>query len=117
MTVAAWHLLDLTRDISRAQTHLLALTLRRTDSSNPRTMYNLIETEVVPWDFVDQVFSKLGNFTDSSPVSPRRMLAQNAEERKRDGALGAVMVISLELPEGDNTTPRQALAQVRISFS
>jgi hypothetical protein len=41
------------------------------------------------------------------------MLAKDEEERKRDGALGSVMVMSIELPKGDNRPPRDAVTEVR----
>jgi len=114
LTVSSWNVLGLTRDISRAKTHFLALTLRRTDSSNPRTYYSLIEAEVLPWTVLEAIYANRGNFTDLSPVSPRAMLEQDAERRKPDGALGSVMVISIELPEGDNRPPRDALKELNV---
>lgn len=110
--MSAWNLLDLTRDISRAQSHFLALTLRRTESSNPRTLYSLIEAEVIPWSVMDEVYANRGNFADSSPASPRAILDNDAQQRKREGGRGSVMVLSLELPKGDNSPPIEAFKQV-----
>jgi hypothetical protein len=115
LTVSAWNLLELTRDITRAQTHFLALTLRRTESSNPRTLYSLVDAEVLQWSILEAIYSNRGNYSDLSPVSPRDMLANDEAKRKREGALGSVMVISMELPKGDNRLPQEALTNVRIS--
>lgn len=110
LTVTAWNMLELTRDITHAQTHILALTLRRTDSSNPRTYYDLVEVEVVPMTLLDAIYSNRGDLS----VSPRTVLEQDAERRKPDGALGSVMVMSIELPKGDNRPLRDALSEVKL---
>lgn len=117
LTVSAWHLLDLAKDITRAKTHFLLLTLRRSASSNPRALYSLIEASVLPLSVLEEAFSGHGHFEDSSPVSPKAMLAMDEERRKRDGALGSVMVMSIELPPGDNRSPQSALKNVRSFLS
>lgn len=114
LTLSAWNLIDLVKDISRARTHFLTLTLRRTESSNPRTMYTLVDAEVIPWTFLDELYANRANFADLSAVYPRKTLEADAEGRKADGALGSVMVVSIELPKGDNRSPRDALTSVRI---
>jgi len=114
LIVSAWHLLELTKDISRAQTHFLALTLRRTTSSNPRTLYSLVDAEVIPWSYLEAVWANRANFADSSPASAKSMLTMDEAARKRDGALGSVMVMSIELPEGDNRPPRDALKEMNV---
>ena len=114
LTVSAWYLLDLTKDITRAKTHFLLLTLRRSTSSNPRTLYSLIDAAVLPLSVLEDAFSGLGRFEDMSPVSPKAMLAMDEEGRKRDGALGSVMCMSIELPKGDNQSPQDALKKVGI---
>jgi len=113
LTVTAWNMLELTRDITRAQTHILALTLRRTDSSNPRTYYDLVEVEVVPMTLLDAIYSNRADL-NMNPVSPRTVLEQDAERRKPDGALGSIMVMSIELPKGDNRPLRDALGEVSL---
>lgn len=108
-------LLDLLKDISRARTHFLAVTLRRTTSSNPRLFYSLVEAEVLPWSALETVYENRVNYGDSSQVSPRKMFKADEERRKRlHGALGSVMVVSIELPAGDNRPPRNALGEVGI---
>lgn len=114
LTVSAWNLLELTQDITRAQEHILALTLRRTDSSNPRTYYDLVEVDVLPMTLLDSIYSNRGDL-DMNPVSPRLVLKQDAERRKPEGALGSVMVMSIELPKGENRPLRDALSEVSIS--
>ena len=112
LTVSAWRLLELTKDISRARTHFLILTLRRTASSNPRALYSLVDAEVLPWSVLEAAYANRVNVSDLSPLSPKLMLEKDEEERKRDGGLGSVMVISLELPKGDNRPPHNALTEV-----
>ncbi|KAG6849033.1 hypothetical protein H0H93_011878 [Arthromyces matolae] len=114
-TLAAWNLLDLLKDISRAKTHVLALTLRRTTSMNPRTLYELVDAEVLPMTFMDEFFANQRLLSDSSPVSPRQMLEDDAIKNQLEGAFGVAMVISTELPPGDNRSPRQALTDVCVS--
>lgn len=41
--------------------------------------------------------------------------AQEVDRKKgSEGALGACMVVSMELPEGDNRSVRQAFVEVRV---
>jgi hypothetical protein len=115
LTVSAWNLLELTRDITRAKTHILALTLRRTDSSNPRTYYDLVEVEVLPMTLLDSIYSNRSEI-NMNPASPRMVLEQDAERRKHDGSLGSVMVMSIELPKGDNRPPGDALSEVSAAM-
>jgi hypothetical protein len=112
LTISAWHMLDLTRDITRAKTHFLLLTLRRTASSDPRALYSLIDVAVLPLSVLEDSYSHLGRLGDESPVSPTAMLAENEKERQREGALGSVMVMSIELPKGDSRSPQDALKEV-----
>ena len=116
LTVSAWHLLELTKDISRARTHFLARTLRRTASSNPRTLYSLIDAEALPFSMLEAVYANRVQLSDSSPVSPKAMLEQDEVERKREGGIGSVMVVSIELPKGDNRSTRDALTQVGCKY-
>lgn len=112
LTISAWNLLGLVQDISRAQSHFLALTLVRTDSSNPRTMYTLGEAAALPFSELEVLYTNRANFADSSRMSPKMVLAQDAADRKRSGGLGSVMVVSVELPNGDTKSPRDALKEV-----
>ncbi|KAG6849032.1 hypothetical protein H0H93_011877 [Arthromyces matolae] len=111
-TVSAWNLLGLIKDISRAKTHILALTLRRTTSMNPRTLYDLVDAEVIPMTVMDELYADRRSMVDSSPFSIREMLESDALRREPHGALGSVMVITTELPRGDDSSPRQALTNV-----
>ena len=74
LTVSAWRLLELTKDISRARTHFLILTLRRTASSNPRALYSLVDAEVLPWSVLEAAYANRVNVSDLSPLSPKLML-------------------------------------------
>jgi hypothetical protein len=111
LTVSAWNLLGLTTDITRAKTHFLLLTLRRTSSSNPRTFYSLIDVAAIPLSALERAYASRVTLAETR-VSPMASLAEDEQRRKRDGALGSVMVVSVELPEGDNRSPHEALDTV-----
>ena len=64
---------------------------------------------------LDSIYSNRGDL-DMNPVSPRLVLKQDAERRKPEGALGSVMVMSIELPKGENRPLRDALSEVSISM-
>jgi len=85
------------------------LTLRRTPSKHPRTFYSLEAYDIIPLSWLEKLWSNLGNAIDESPVSPKKILADDAAKRKKDGALGSVLVISMELAPGNNRSPREAL--------
>lgn len=109
LSVPMWHLLGPTEDITGDKTHFLALTLRRTESSIPRTHYSLLGAEVLPWSALEAVHANRGHFSDSRSVDPRTMFEQDAVGRKAVGALGSVMVVTIEMPKGQNRPPRDAL--------
>lgn len=76
-------------------------------------MYSLIDAEALPFSVLESAYANRGQLSDLTPVSPKAMLAKDEEGRKRDGALGSVLVVSIELPKGDNRSIRDALSQVR----
>lgn len=106
--------MDLVKDISKAKTHFMAITLRRTASSNPRTYYTLVDYEIIPFSWIEEVWSARANIVDSSQVSPKIIRDNDEAERKSDGALGSVLIMSCELPPGNNQSVREALKSVRI---
>ena len=89
------------------------MTLRLTDSSNPRTYYDLVEVDVLPMSLLDSIYSNRGDL-NMNPVSPRLVLKQYEERRKNDDSLGSVMVMSIELLKGENRPLRDALSEVSI---
>ena len=62
---------------------------------------------------LDSIFYNRGDL-NMNPVSPRLVLKQDAERRKKDDSLGSVMVMSIELPKGENRPLRDALSEVSI---
>lgn len=106
--------MGLVKDISRAKTHFMAVTLRRTPSHNPRTFYTLIDYEIIPLSWIEEAWSNRVSVVDErTPFSPKTILTRDADERMRnDGALGSVLVISFELPPGDDRSPREAVKNV-----
>lgn len=114
LTFSAWHLMGLVKDISRAETHLLAITLRRTASHNPRTFYSLIAYEIIPFSWIEEAWKGRTTLADPSiSITPKAVLERDKIERKDDGTLGSVLVMSCELPPGNNQSPREALRSVR----
>jgi len=63
---------------------------------------------------LDSIYSNHGDL-NMNPVSCRVVLKQDAERRKHDGGLGSVMVMSIELPKGENRPLRDALSEVGVS--
>ena len=113
LTFSTWYLLELIKDISKAQTHFLVVTLHRTMLSNPRILYSLLDAEVLPLWALEGTYANRAHFMDSSPVSPRSMLATDEQQRRAyDGALGSVMVLSIELPKRDSRPPHKALLYI-----
>lgn len=106
--------MELTKDISRAKTHFMAVTLRRTPSHNPRTFYTLIDYEIIPLSWIEEAWSnRVSAHDERTPLSPRAILTRDADQRMRnDGALGSVLVTSFELPPGDDRSPREAVKNV-----
>ncbi|KAF7307970.1 MYND-type domain-containing protein [Mycena kentingensis (nom. inval.)] len=104
-TVVCWHALNLVRNINKAKTHFFAMTLSRNfDATNPRAMHSLIDAAVLPLSVLQDKFSNMGVLAQDAqgshkevPFTPLDMLRQNEQERLRDGGLGAVMVVSVEL--------------------
>jgi len=64
---------------------------------------------------LDSIYSNRAD-VNMNPASPRLMLEQDAERRKHHGTLGSVMVMSIELPKGDNRPPRNALSEVSAAI-
>ena len=64
---------------------------------------------------LDSIYSNRGDL-NMNPVSPRIVLAQDVERRKHDHNLGSVMVMSIELPKGDNRPPWDALSEVSAAM-
>ena len=64
---------------------------------------------------LDSIYANRGDL-NMNPVSPRLVLKKDAERRKHDGALGSVMVMSIELPKGENRPIRDALSEVSVSM-
>ena len=64
---------------------------------------------------LDSIYSNRGDL-NMNPVSPRLVLKQDAEQRKHDGGLGSVMVMSIELPKGENRPLRDASSEVSVSM-
>ncbi|KAF7983290.1 hypothetical protein HWV62_22949 [Athelia sp. TMB] len=104
-------------DISRAETHFLGITLRRTASRDPRTFYSLVGYEVIPFSWIEEAWQ--GRAAAAGPsvsMSPKAVLERDKIERKRDGTLGSALVISCELPPGSNQSPREALQSLNITI-
>ena len=80
------NLLELTRDITCARTHILALTLHRTDSLNPWTHFDFVEVEVLPMTLLDAIYSNRGDL-DVNPVPSLFALTPETQETPNDARL------------------------------
>jgi hypothetical protein len=66
---------------------------------------------------LDSIYSNRGDL-NMNRVSPRLMLEKDVERRKHDddSILGSVMVMSIELPKGENRPLRNALSEVSAAM-
>ncbi|KAI5900699.1 uncharacterized protein SCHCODRAFT_02483727 [Schizophyllum commune H4-8] len=117
-TICAWLALDLANHPERATTHFLGITLRRNlKSTNPRALYTLVDAEVLPLSVLQDTFEGRWAMDGSYPVSPILALEHDARGRKiNDGALGSVMVFSVELQEDEEKTVEQAVRTVSLDL-
>ncbi|KAJ7041867.1 hypothetical protein C8F04DRAFT_1077530 [Mycena alexandri] len=107
LTVAAWQALGLLGDIEARKSKVLVLGLCRSTSDTPKLYYTLKEAYVASVTELRRIFKHYrGN------PGPSRMLRENERIRQADGAIGAVMVISVEQPEDDPRSVLEALSQV-----
>ncbi|KAJ7192226.1 hypothetical protein GGX14DRAFT_480263 [Mycena pura] len=110
-TVVCWQAMNLVRDITKAKTHFFAVTLLRNHAStNPRAMYSLIDADVLPLGILEKKFSSAVAAHNEQPFSPLDMLATSAKNFEKDGQLGAVMVISVELGPDEKKSVEQAVS-------
>jgi hypothetical protein len=131
-TVASWLALDLLNDLGRRKTHFLAVTLSRNHHvprSSPRRMYTLIDAEALPFDVLNKRYDSytiLGPQDEwpkhpregLSPGHPRLALESDEEIRLLQGALGSVMVVSVELNERErNRSVQEAVEKVSSHFT
>lgn len=121
LTVTAWHALELLRDFDRRRTHFLALTLRLRPGNPPRTLYSLIDCEVLPRALIDEKHENpqgilRGDFTKAATGALALWDQQERDRVRYHGALGACIVVSMELPEGDERGVKQAFMEASIIF-
>jgi hypothetical protein len=76
-------------------------------------LYSLVDAQVLPWEVLEASYVGFGDLlNDERPICPRKMFERDEAQRLRDGGLGSVMVVSMELPKGENRSPHDALTQV-----
>ncbi|KAI0062436.1 hypothetical protein BV25DRAFT_1825427, partial [Artomyces pyxidatus] len=92
------------------------MTLRRTKSSNPRSMYWLLGAEVLPLQALKDAFAKRSNLFEG-PTDPVMMHEKDVRENLAKGGLGSALVMSTELPPGDDRPPHEAIKDVRRQLS
>ncbi|KAE9382724.1 hypothetical protein BT96DRAFT_1010129 [Gymnopus androsaceus JB14] len=91
--------------MSKAKTHFFAITLKRNiASSDPLTLYSLVDADVLPFSILDK------KYEHAAGVNPASILRDNEQERIRNGGLGAVLLMAVELAEDElHKTPEQAV--------
>ncbi|KAH9937590.1 uncharacterized protein B0H18DRAFT_971358 [Fomitopsis serialis] len=101
LTFACWQAMDLTIDIHKADTHFLALTLRKNDVwTNRRAMYKLVDAQVLPLTLLSKKFEHAADALDEQPVDVvQQVLGTDKRRRIADGALGSVLVMSHDCEE------------------
>lgn len=110
LSVVAWLALGLLDDIEARKSKVLVLGLCRTASENPSTYYTLKEARVVP-------VAELKRIYKHHSTNPGRVLREHEQIRQADGAIGAMLVISVEQAEDDSRTVLEALSQASQPFS
>jgi hypothetical protein len=106
--------MDLVRDLNKARTHFFAVVLRRNpEPTTVRTSYSLVDAAVLPMTILEEKFRFLGDAFSEQPRNPLDDIRADREQRIReDGALGNVLVMSLELNPGEDKTIEQAVTDV-----
>ncbi|KAE9399096.1 hypothetical protein BT96DRAFT_994216 [Gymnopus androsaceus JB14] len=116
-TVVCWQAIDLARNMSKAKTHFFAITLKRNiASSDPLTLYSLVDADVLPFSILDKKYEHAAvvhpdpEIGHVQGVNPASILRDNEQERIRNGGLGAVLLMAVELAEDElHKTPEQAV--------
>jgi hypothetical protein len=110
LTVVAWHALGLLGDIEARKSNILVLGLCRTSSSDPKTYYTLKDVGILPVADAKRIFK-------GRLQHPSRILKDAEKQRQADGAIGAMLVISVEQAGDDNRTVLEAVSQVSLPFT
>jgi hypothetical protein len=110
--------MDLVHNINKARTHFFAVALRRDpEPTTVRTYYSLFDAAVLPMTILEDKFHFSGDAFSEQPRNPLDDIRADRERRIReDGALGNVLVMSLELNPGEDKTVEQAVTDVSSSF-
>jgi len=121
-TFAAWLALDLHTSLKKSETHFLALTLRRKiDSNSPCTLYTFVDAEFLPLAPWDALWESRGTaaMTEGGQmrVQPSLILQQDRATRLRDGNLGSVLVVAVELGLSEEKPVERAVHEVSFTCS
>ncbi|KAJ7825284.1 hypothetical protein B0H14DRAFT_2820943, partial [Mycena olivaceomarginata] len=91
-------------DIEARKSNILVLGLCRTSSSDPKTYYTLKDVGILPVADAKRIFK-------GRLQHPSRILKDAEKQRQADGAIGAMLVISVEQAGNDNRTVLEAVSQ------
>ncbi|KAF8209443.1 hypothetical protein K438DRAFT_1811052 [Mycena galopus ATCC 62051] len=105
LTVVAWHALGLVRDVEARKSKILLLGLCRTSSNDPKTYYTCKDVCVVPVADMKRIFKHVSQ-------NPSRILKDAEEQRLRDGAIGGMLVMSVEQAADDSRPILEAVGKV-----
>ncbi|KAJ7184657.1 hypothetical protein C8R46DRAFT_938641 [Mycena filopes] len=105
LTVVAWQALGLLGDIEARKSKVLILGLCRTTSTTPKMYYTLKDAHVASVAELKQRFKHHSS-------NPGRILREQEQIRQADGAIGAMLVMSVEQTEDDPRSVMQALGEI-----
>jgi uncharacterized protein YaeQ len=105
--------MDLVRDLDKAKTHFFALTLRRhTEETDARKYYSLVNAEVLPLSLLDDKFRHTADAATGQPVNHMDMLRRECAPLMREGALGTMIAMYIELGPEEEKSVEQAVKDV-----
>jgi hypothetical protein len=105
--------MDLVRNLDKAKTHFFALTLRRhTEETDTRKYYSLVDAEVLPLSLLDDKFRHTADAATGQPVNHMDMLRRECAPLMREGALGTMIAMYIELGPEEEKSVEQAVKDV-----
>jgi hypothetical protein len=106
--------MDLAHDMKKAETHFLAVVVRKKAKfASLRASFDLVDATVLPLSLLEEKFQHCGDASTGLPRSPLDQVREDKEGGLRDGALGNVLAMSFVLDAGEEKTIEQTVKEVR----